>query len=276
MSFNQLLHSTGGEHEIYQGLPVPEGPANKLLKGVLVNRDQHLIEFEANIAAIEHDGEPALLVSLRDLSYRKNLEKQLRQFQKMEAIGTLAGGVAHDFNNILSAIIGYTELTVRKIPLANPVHNYLQQILKAGERARSLIKQILTFSRQTEQEDDKIVRVDLIIKEVLRLLRATIPTSIEIEQDIAPDCYARIDPILVHQTDHELWLSMPRMPCSRRLAFFPCPWKKRIFRRPTGKSSAIAAGNLYPLWRCRTPESAWMRRSSTGYTSRISPPKSRG
>lgn len=199
MSFDKLLYSAAGEHEIFHGLPLPDQKTNKLLKGVLVSHDQHQIEFEANIADIEHHGEPASLISLRDLSYRKNLEKQLRQFQKMEAIGTLAGGVAHDFNNILSAIIGYTELTVRKIPLANPVHNYLQQILKAGERAKSLIKQILTFSRQTEQDDDRAVRVDLIIKEVMRLLRATIPTSIEIEQDIAPECYARIDPILIHQ-----------------------------------------------------------------------------
>ncbi|MEJ2689372.1 MAG: ATP-binding protein [Deltaproteobacteria bacterium] len=199
MSFSQLMYSNGGNHELIHGLPWSGKQSYKLLKGVLIGRNQQQIEFEANIVEIEHNGEPASLISLRDLSYRRNLEKQLRQFQKMEAIGTLAGGVAHDFNNILSAIIGYTELTVRKIPLANPVHNYLQQILKAGDRAKSLIKQILTFSRQTEQDDDKIVRVDLIIKEVLRLLRATLPTSIEIQQDIVPECYARIDPILVHQ-----------------------------------------------------------------------------
>ena len=199
MSFDQLLDAAAIGHDIYRGLDFPDQKSSRLLKGVLISRDRQQIEFEANIANIVHNGEPASLLSIRDLSYRRNLEKQLRQFQKMEAIGTLAGGVAHDFNNILSAIIGYTELTVRKIPLANPVHNYLQQILKAGERAKSLVKQILTFSRQTEQEDEKTVRIDLIIKEVLRLLRATIPTSIEISKDIAPECYVRIDPILVHQ-----------------------------------------------------------------------------
>ena len=201
-SFDELLYSVGLEHDLYygsqQGMQTT-GNSSRLLKGILVTKDNSQLEIEANAAAISQNGEPATLLSIRDLSYRKHLEKQLRQFQKMEAIGTLAGGVAHDFNNILSAIIGYTELAVRKLPLANPVHNYLQHVLKAADRAKSLIKQILTFSRQSEQEEETVVRIDLIIKEVLHLLRATIPTSIEMQKDIVPDCYVRIDPILIHQ-----------------------------------------------------------------------------
>jgi len=199
-TFDELLYSVGLEHDLYFGtLQDLTETGGRMLKGILLTRDNKQLEIEANSAAIEHDGEPATLISIRDLSYRRHLEKQLRQFQKMEAIGTLAGGVAHDFNNILSAIIGYTELAIRKSPRSDQVQNYLQQIMKAGDRAKSLIKQILTFSRQSEQEEEIVVRIDLIAKEVLRLLRATIPASIEIQQDIVTDCYVRIDPVLIHQ-----------------------------------------------------------------------------
>jgi len=199
-TFDELLYSAGLEHDFTFGASQkPAEAGGKMLKGILLTRDDKQLEIEANSAAIEHNGEPATLISIRDLSYRRHLEKQLRQFQKMEAIGTLAGGVAHDFNNILSAIIGYTELAIRKSQRSNHVYNYLQQIMKAGDRAKSLVKQILTFSRQSEQEEEIVVRIDLIAKEVLRLLRAAIPASIEIQHDIATDCYVRIDPILIHQ-----------------------------------------------------------------------------
>ncbi len=114
-------------------------------------------------------------------------ERQLQQVLKIQAIGTLAGGIAHDFNNILFPIVGYTELTMDEVPEDSVAHNNLEEILKAANRAKDLVKQILTFSRQSGQER-KPVEVQQVAKEALKLLRASIPASIEIVHDICENC----------------------------------------------------------------------------------------
>ncbi|MFH1020965.1 MAG: ATP-binding protein, partial [Pseudomonadota bacterium] len=130
---------------------------------------------------------------------RRELEAQLRQAQKMEAIGTLAGGIAHDFNNILAAILGYTELAKQKmIPESEPDH-CLAEVLKATYRAKDLVQQILAFSRKGEQEM-KPMCIQSVVKEALKLLRASIPSTIDIQQRIAPDCRPILaDPTRIHQ-----------------------------------------------------------------------------
>ncbi len=135
----------------------------------------------------------------REEEERRALEAQLRQAQKMEAIGTLAGGIAHDFNNILAAILGYTELAKHKmIPESEPDH-CLAEVLKATYRAKALVQQILAFSRKGEQEM-KPLRIQCVVKEALKLLRASIPASIDIQQRIAPDCWPVLaDPTRIHQ-----------------------------------------------------------------------------
>lgn len=135
----------------------------------------------------------------RDVTHEFRLEKQLRQAQKMEAIGTLAGGVAHDFNNILAAIIGYVELAQFDIKAHSSVGETLDKVLKASLRAKDLVKQILTFSRHTEFEM-KPVQIGLISKEVLKLLRATLPATIEIRQNIESESTSILaDPTQIHQ-----------------------------------------------------------------------------
>ncbi len=129
---------------------------------------------------------------------RLNTEGKLRQAQKMEAIGTLAGGIAHDFNNILSAILGYSELALDDAQRGKASPNYIAQILRAGYRARDLVRQILTFSRQTETEA-KHIQVKPIIKEALKLLRASLPSTIEIRTEIESDAVVKADPIQIHQ-----------------------------------------------------------------------------
>jgi PAS domain S-box-containing protein len=129
---------------------------------------------------------------------RQQMKMQLQQSQKMEALGTLAGGIAHDFNNILAAIIGYTEIAVADIDKADNVHHYLKRVLEAGERARALVKQILAFSRQGEMEP-RPVQVKLIVKEVLKLLRASLPATINIQQVIETDSAVMADPTQLHQ-----------------------------------------------------------------------------
>jgi len=142
---------------------------------------------------------------VRDISERlqaeeekKKIETQLQQSQKMEAIGTLAGGIAHDFNNILSLIIGYTELAIGNLPKDSRARSNMNKLLKAGERAKDLVKQILTFSRHTEQEQ-KPVLIHPIIKEALKLLRSTLPTTIEIRQNISSANMVLADPTQIHQ-----------------------------------------------------------------------------
>jgi len=140
-----------------------------------------------------------------ELSQRRQLERertemllQLQQSQKMEAIGTLAGGIAHDFNNILSAVVGFTELCLFDTEKGSTMASNLQQVLSAALRAKELIRQILTFSRQSTPET-RPVQVKDIINEALKLLRATLPASVEIVQDIQSDVHVMADPTQLHQ-----------------------------------------------------------------------------
>jgi signal transduction histidine kinase/ActR/RegA family two-component response regulator len=126
-------------------------------------------------------------------------ERQMQQVLKLQAIGTLAGGIAHDFNNILFPIIGYTELTLDEVEEGSPTHRNLGEILKAANRAKELVQQILTFSRQNGRER-KPIRVQVIVKEALLLLRASIPATIEILCDLDERCKPIMgDPTQIHQ-----------------------------------------------------------------------------
>jgi len=135
----------------------------------------------------------------RDVTDEIRMEEMLQHSQKMEAIGILAGGIAHDFNNILFPIVGYTEMLLEDVPKDSPFKESLNQIYTSALRARSLVNQILTFSRQ-EANELKLIKLQPIVKEALKLIRATIPTTIEIRQDINPDGgVIKADPTQIHQ-----------------------------------------------------------------------------
>jgi len=134
---------------------------------------------------------------------RERLESQLQQAQKMEAIGTLAGGIAHDFNNILFPIIGYTEMSIEDIPEDSEVRNNLAQVLQSAHRAKDLVKQILTLSRQHPQET-KLLKIQSVVEEALKLLRASIPKTIEIRRSIE-EC----EPVLADSTQiHQIVMNL--------------------------------------------------------------------
>ena len=142
----------------------------------------------------------------RDITERKiaeeektKLQSQLQHVQKMESIGTLAGGIAHDFNNMLGIIVGNTELAMDDVPEWNPARHNLEEIRIASMRARDVVKQIMAFSRQSPREM-KPVRISAIIKEFLKLLRSSIPRTIEIHQNISSESdTVRADPTQINQ-----------------------------------------------------------------------------
>lgn len=136
---------------------------------------------------------------IRDVSQRRRLEDQLRQVQKMEAIGQLAGGVAHDFNNILAAIIGNVELALMDTADGHPARESLHEIKNASARAKSLIQQILAFSRQQPQER-RVITLGPVVQEALGFLRATIPAVVTVVSTTEPDLPPILgDPTQIHQ-----------------------------------------------------------------------------
>ncbi len=144
--------------------------------------------------------------SFRDVTARVNADKerrragdQLAQTQKMEALGNLAGGIAHDFNNILTGVIGYVELAKARLPGRHPAADDLDHVLRASERAKDLVRQILTFSRKRAPEK-KAIPLESVVRDTLKLLRAVVPAAIEIRADLASTAgTVMADPTQIHQ-----------------------------------------------------------------------------
>lgn len=126
-------------------------------------------------------------------------EAQLLHNNKIESIGTLAGGIAHDFNNILAAILGFADLAKESVPPGSQVEKDLEMVIESGNRATDLVEQILAICRRKESKRMPL-KIDSILKETLKLLRATVPTTIDIRQHVSADCEKIIgDPAQVHQ-----------------------------------------------------------------------------
>ncbi len=165
-----------------------------------LNRDleQRVMERTADLKEANERLQQEIDAHRREKKEREKLERQLMQAQKMESIGTLAGGIAHDFNNILSSILGYTELTLDEVKKNSDLEDNLQEIYTAGIRAKDLIKQILAFARQSDEEM-KPVQVSAIVKEVLQFLRSSIPSTIEIRKNIQSDSLIIGNATQIHQ-----------------------------------------------------------------------------
>ncbi len=186
----------------------PKGSENRIQK---LDKTKDIQDL-GQVTYIRPDGEKrvAVLIAIplseetvigiaRDITEELILNESLKQSQKMESIGTLAGGIAHDFNNILFPIIGYTEMLFEDIPNDSPFQKSLNGIYTGALRAKDLVTQILTFSRQ-ENREMKLLKISPIIEETLKLVRSTIPTTIKIIRDIKSDSsVVKADPTQIHQ-----------------------------------------------------------------------------
>ncbi len=171
--------------------------------GRVVDRKKNGAKFETEISVspVRGDDEEVIgyVAVMRDVTNEVALETQLRQAAKMEALGTLAGGIAHDFNNILYVIMGFAEISLEAAAGETRLKSYLRQVLLAANRAKDLVDQILTFSRQSDHEK-QLIRIGPLIEETLTFLRASIPTTIEIrpQMDVDTDLVCG-DPTQIHQ-----------------------------------------------------------------------------
>jgi CheY-like chemotaxis protein len=175
------------------------GPAEdvylKQYNQALVHKlEDKLDQLETANQALENEARERQLTEEK----MRRLENQLIQSQKMEAIGTLASGIAHDFNNILLAIMGYAEIALINTRAGQSSEKHIQEALKACERAKEMVHQILTFGRETEI-DRKPVQVKTVVKEVLKLLRASLPATIEIRQNLTSESLILANPTQVYQ-----------------------------------------------------------------------------
>ncbi|WP_457574453.1 PAS domain S-box protein [Desulfolithobacter sp.] len=199
---NPRILNAGMQEKYYYKMMWDEISSGSTWQGRFINRrkDGALLEEEATITPVKDcNGRIHHFVAVkRDITEQVVQEHQIRQAQKMQAIGTLAGGIAHDFNNILTAIMGFAELSLMRAVEDPLLRANLEEIVKGADRAGKLIEQILTFSRQTEKTVSSL-QLSLIVKEVLKLLRASLPANIEIITDIASSAYVRVDPTQMHQ-----------------------------------------------------------------------------
>jgi PAS domain S-box-containing protein len=180
------------------------------------HRDGHIVWADISMARVSahyqyapqnaRDPEEMLVATVEDITSlreaeqeRRQLEEQLRQSQKLEALGTFAGGIAHDFNNILGAILGYGERALHSLPIASDERRYVEQVLNAGNRARTLVERILTFSR-SGMGARVPVRVSPVVAETIELLKGRLPASIELDVELnANDTYVAGDATHLHQ-----------------------------------------------------------------------------
>lgn len=189
-------------HNFYQAI-LGVFSSNEVKAGHFINkkRDGTEYDIDARIAPVFGDNGQVVryVATIRDVSQEVGLQRQLRQAQKMEALATLSGGIAHDFNNILAIIITNVEMTLEDISPESPLRKSLDLILKAGLRGKTLVKQFFTISHQSEQPQ-RPTQIRTIVEECLHLLRATLPTTIEIRQQIKPGLgLIAADPTQIHQ-----------------------------------------------------------------------------
>jgi signal transduction histidine kinase len=170
-------------------LCIPIGPASKRIAFLtfdMVSANKSWLD--GDIALLRTAGEifASAIERERGEAERQALEARVHQAERLEAIGTLAGGIAHEFNNILGAILGYCEIGLEQLQKPSASRRYLQQIMKAGKRAQGIVEQILTFSRHSDPQH-RPIEASPLVAEALDLLRASLPATVSIQTHVGPD-----------------------------------------------------------------------------------------
>ncbi|HEY6080994.1 MAG TPA: PAS domain S-box protein, partial [Polyangiaceae bacterium] len=211
---DQLARLLGYERSELVGLPVtrmvaPESVdvvASAMSSGretpyrhLALRKDGTTIMVEAQAKLAEWAGRTVRVTAIRDITEQLRLEERLNRVQKLEALGRLAGGIAHDFNNILVAIFSYTDLADLDAEDPVQVRSHMEGLRAAGHRARDLVLQILTFSRQKGEERTR-TSIQPVVEEALKFLRSSLPSSIEVDAQIARDTPVVLGaPVQLHQ-----------------------------------------------------------------------------
>ncbi|HEY0834044.1 MAG TPA: ATP-binding protein, partial [Azospirillum sp.] len=188
---------------LFDRLPPPAGdpPFQAPLEARINAPDGDVREVEVGVHPFGVEGGPAWFLVFNDVTARKKAERALHQAQKMQAIGQLAGGIAHEFNNMLTAIGGFAAMARRAPNDRARVEQCLGEIVKATDRAAGLTAQLLSFGRQDRAEAAKPVRVAGLLDDLRRFLRPILGERYEVRTDVrAPDAVVLIEPSLLHQT----------------------------------------------------------------------------
>ncbi|MFN7949378.1 MAG: response regulator [Blastocatellia bacterium] len=215
---DQMLRQVGLTRELVpDGRTEAAGAWDSLLRRQSIleklRTDGSVIDLECSISApaggeriylisaslIEIEDEQCILWAIQDITERRLLEEQFRQAQKMEAVGRLAGGIAHDFNNLLTAILGYSNILLRRLTEGSPHRREVEEIRRAGERASTLTQQLLAFSRK-QVISPRIIDLNLLITDLDKLLRRLIGEDVELVTRLDPATgYIKADPGQIEQ-----------------------------------------------------------------------------
>jgi len=180
---------------------IESGEALSNIEDTLASRSGGTIQVISTKAPLrDSNGAVVGIIGItRDITERSELERQVRQAQKMESVGTLTAGIAHDFNNLLTAILGFSHVVLPKLEAGSTIYGYVERIAGAGKRAKHLVRQLLTFSRQVEAEKQP-VSLTPILKETLKFLRSSLPANIEIVSSLPDEApCVEADPTQMHQ-----------------------------------------------------------------------------
>jgi PAS domain S-box-containing protein len=185
---HEQIHPDDRANLIAAGLEAQQGGVGRRVEYRMSHKNGswRLLESTASVVPSKSGPATKMVIVNRDITERRQLEEKFRQAHKMEAIGRLSGGIAHDFNNLLGVIIGYAEILQERLAESDPLRVSADEIVKAGNRAASLTRQLLAFSRQQILEFE-VLDLNEIVADIEKMLRRVIGEDIELKADLDPD-----------------------------------------------------------------------------------------